>query len=213
MDILITEEQLKKIISEQQKFNYDPKKVAFDPTKDNVPKSDYLGKGGEFERSQRLRGNIKTDKNPIKGVKTFSDRAVELIKKWEKFSSKTYICPAGYPTIGYGTRIDFHPELKNKTLTEPQALKILKDDINNVAVKTINQFVKVPLNQNEFDALVSLIYNIGRKRFINSKLLNDINSNNLRSLRKNWSEFRKEGGGISAGLVNRRSTEISLFGS
>ena len=53
MDILITEEQLKKIISEQQKFNYDPKKVAFDPTKDNVPKSDYLGKGGEFEGSDR----------------------------------------------------------------------------------------------------------------------------------------------------------------
>lgn len=92
-------------------------------------------------------------------------------------------------------------------------MKILKDDVNNVAVKTINQFVKIPLNQNEYDALVSLIYNIGRKRFINSKLLKDINSGNLESLRKNWSEFRKVGGDVSKGLVDRKSTEISLFGS
>jgi len=205
MDILITEEQLKRIVKEQ-KFKYIP------PT-DNVPKSDYLGKGGEFERSQRSRQNLHLDKNPLSGVRTFSQKAIDLIMKYEKFEPKTYICPAGYPTIGYGTRIDFHPELKNKTLTEPQALKILKDDVNKVAVKTINEFVKVPLNQNEYDALVSLIYNIGRRRFIKSKLLKDINSNNLKSLRKNWSEFRKEGGDVSKGLENRRSTEISLFGS
>jgi lysozyme len=146
-------------------------------------------------------------------VRTFSQKAIDLIMKYEKFEPKTYICPAGYPTIGYGTRIDFHPELKNKTLTEPQALKILKGDVNKVAVKTINEFVKVPLNQNEYDALVSLIYNIGRRQFIKSKLLKDINSNNFKSLIKNWSEFRKEGGDVSKGLENRRSTEISLFGS
>jgi lysozyme len=205
MDILITEEQLKRIVKEQ-KFKYIP------PT-DNVPKSDYLGKGGEFERSQRSRQNLHLDKNPLSGVRTFSQKAIDLIMKYEKFEPKTYICPAGYPTIGYGTRIDFHPELKNKTLTEPQALKILKGDVNKVAVKTINEFVKVPLNQNEYDALVSLIYNIGRRQFIKSKLLKDINSNNFKSLIKNWSEFRKEGGDVSKGLENRRSTEISLFGS
>jgi lysozyme len=205
MDILITEEQLKRIVKEQR-FKYMP------PT-DNVPKSDYLGKGGEFERSQRSRQNLHLDKNPLSGVRTFSQKAIDLIMKYEKFEPKTYICPAGYPTIGYGTRIDFHPELKNKTLTEPQALKILKGDVNKVAVKTINEFVKVPLNQNEYDALVSLIYNIGRRQFIKSKLLKDINSNNFKSLIKNWSEFRKEGGDVSKGLENRRSTEISLFGS
>jgi lysozyme len=205
MDILITEEQLKRIVKEQ-KFKYIP------PT-DNVPKSDYLGKGGEFERSQRSRQNLHLDKNPLSGVRTFSQKAIDLIMKYEKFEPKTYICPAGYPTIGYGTRIDFHPELKNKTLTEPQALKILKGDVNKVAVKTINEFVKVPLNQNEYDALVSLIYNIGRGQFIKSKLLKDINSNNFKSLIKNWSEFRKEGGDISKGLENRRSTEIGLFRS
>lgn len=205
MDILITEEQLKRIVKEQ-KFKYIP------PT-DNVPKSDYLGKGGEFERSQRSRQILHLDKNPLSGVRTFSQKAIDLIMKYEKFEPKTYICPAGYPTIGYGTRIDFHPELKNKTLTEPQALKILKGDVNKVAVKTINEFVKVPLNQNEYDALVSLIYNIGRRQFIKSKLLKDINSNNFKSLIKNWSEFRKEGGDVSKGLENRRSTEISLFGS
>ena len=204
MDILITENQLKRIIKEQQ-FKYTP------PV-DNVPKSDYLGKGGEFERTQRARQGLKLDKDPITGARTFSQTAVDMIKKFEKFEPRTYICPAGYPTIGYGARIDNHPELKNKTLTEPQALKILKNDINNIAVKTINEFVKVKLSQNDYDALVSLVFNIGRKNFINSDLLKDLNSGNIKSLRKNWAEFRKEGGDVSKGLVNRRSMELNLFG-
>jgi lysozyme len=205
MDILITEEQLKRIIKEQ-KFKYTP------PT-DNVPKSDYLGKGGEFEKSQRSRQNLHLDKNPLSGVKTFSETAINLIKKWEKFKDKTYLCSSGKKTIGYGTRIDYHPELRNTCITEAKAIQILKDDLNKNFVSAINKFVRVPLNQNEFDALISLIYNIGRRSFVNSKLLNDINSGNLSSLRKNWSEFRKDGGGVSSGLVNRRSEEIRLFNS
>ena len=205
MDILITKEQLKRIIQEQQ--------YKYIPSKDNVPKSDYLGKGGEFERNQQVRQGLHIDKNPIKSVRTFSQRAVDMIKKFEKFSPTTYLCSSGKRTIGYGTRIDFHPELENKRLSQSQALDFLKKDIDKIAVSAINEYVKVPLTQNEFDALVSLIYNIGRKQFINSKLLNDINSGNLKSLRKNWSEFRKDGGGVSQGLVNRRSMELNLFNS
>jgi lysozyme len=204
MDILITENQLKKIIEEQQ--------VKYVPPVDNVPKSDYLGKGGEFERSQRDKQNLHLDKNPLSGVRTFSDYAIKLIKKWEVFKNKTYLCPSGKKTIGYGTRIEYHPELKNKTITEAKALQILKEDLNKNIVTAINKFVKVPLKQNEFDALVSLIYNIGRGRFVNSKLLNDINSGNLKSLKRNWAEFRKDDNGISNGLVNRRSEEINLYG-
>lgn len=205
MDILITEEQFKRIIKEQQ--------VKYMPPVDNVPKSDYLGKGGEFERSQRIRQNIHIDKNPLQGVKTYSDNAINLIKKWEKFSDKTYLCSSGKKTIGYGTRVEFHPELKNACISEPKAVQLLKSDLDRDVVTAINKFVRVPLKQNEFDALVSLIYNIGRGKFVNSKLLNDINSGNLKSLIKNWSEFRKGNGGISNGLVNRRSEEIRLYSS
>lgn len=204
MDILITEEQLKRIIKEQ-KFKYIP------PI-DNVPKSDYLGKGGEFEKSQRSRQNLHLDKNPLSGVRTFSEIAINLIKKWEKFRDKTYLCSSGKKTIGYGTRIEYHPELRNTCITEKKAIEILKDDLNKNIVTAINKFVKIPLKQNEFDALVSLIYNIGRGRFVNSKLLDDINSGDLKSLKKNWVEFRKDGGGVSNGLINRRAEEINLFG-
>jgi lysozyme len=204
MDILITKEQLKRIISEQ--------KFKFTPQVDNVPKSDYLGKGGGFERSQRDKQNLHLDKNPLSGVRTFSEYAINLIKKWEKFRSKTYLCSSGKKTIGYGTRIEFHPELRNTCITEPKAIQLLKNDLNKDVVSAINKFVKVPLKQNEFDALVSLIYNIGRSRFVNSKLLNDINSGNLKSLKKNWAEFRKDDSGVSNGLVNRRSEELNLFG-
>lgn len=204
MDILITEEQLKRIILEQQ--------IKYTPPTDNVPKSDYLGKGGEFERSQRSRQNLHLDKNPLSGVKTFSEIAINLIKKWEKFRDKTYLCSSGKKTIGYGTRIEYHPELRNTCITEKRAIEILKDDLNKNIVTAINKFVKIPLKQNEFDALVSLIYNIGRGRFVNSKLLDDINSGDLKSLKKNWVEFRKDGGGVSNGLINRRAEEINLFG-
>ena len=88
---------------------------------------------------------------------------------------------------------------------------MLKSDLNKIVVPTILTYVKVPLKQNEFDALVSLIYNIGRKKFINSKLLNDINSKKINSLKRNWSEFRKSDGKISTGLENRRSEELNLF--
>jgi lysozyme len=205
MDILITKEQLKRIISEQ--------KFKFTPQVGNVPKSDYLGKGGGFERSQRDKQNLHLDKNPLSGVKTFSENAINLIKKWEKFKDKTYLCSSGKKTIGYGTRIEYHPELRNACISELKAVQILKDDLNKNFVSAINKFVKVPLKQNEFDALVSLIYNIGRRSFVNSKLLNDINSGNLKSLKRNWSEFRKDDGGVSNGLVNRRSEEIRLYTS
>lgn len=203
MDILITKEQLKKIISEQ--------KFKFTPQIDNVPKSDYLGKGGEFERSQRSRQNLHLDKNPLSGVKTFSENAIDLIKKWEKFRSKTYLCSSGKKTIGYGTRIEFHPELSNACISESKAIQLLKNDLNRDVVTAINKFVKIPLKQNQYDALVSLIYNIGRGKFINSKLLKDINSNNVESLKQNWSEFRKSNGEVSSGLEKRRFEEIILF--
>jgi lysozyme len=103
-----------------------------------------------------------------------SSKGLELIKKYEGFSSKKYLCPAGKATIGYG-----HVIQNGETytmLTEKEALALLDQDAD-IAENTVNTLVKAPLNQNQFDALVSLVYNWGSGSFLRSQLLQKINNN------------------------------------
>lgn len=144
-------------------------------------------------------------------AKNVSSAGLNLIKKHESFKEKPYNCPSGKKTIGYGTRIDLHPELNGKKISDDVATAYLKKDIDSTVVPTIKNNVKVPLNQNQFNALASLIYNIGRSNFLNSDLLKVINSKNTKDIKKNWSEFQLGGGKVLPGLVKRREEEINLF--
>ena len=189
------------ILFEQQAQLKNPPTVGF--------KSDYTGKGGELEKTFPIPQKTLGVKKPI--ANTYSDYAVEMIKKWEKFSNKNYLCPSKRNTIGYGTRLDFHPELKNRCITEAKAVEVLKQDLNKYAVGAIKKFIQVPLSQNQFDALCSLIYNIGRPKFAESNLLNDLNAKDWESLKQNWSEFRIGDGQVLPGLIKRRSEELKLF--
>jgi lysozyme len=172
-------------------------------------KSDYTGKGGELEKTFPIPQKKLGPKKP--SANTYSENALEMIKKWEKFSNKNYLCPSKRKTIGYGTRLDYHPELKNRCITEAKAVAVLKEDLNKYAVDAIKKFIKIPLAQNQFDALCSLIYNIGRPKFAKSNLLNDLNAKNWESLKQNWAEFRIGDGQVLPGLVKRRSEELELF--
>lgn len=172
-------------------------------------KSDYTGKGGELEKTFPAPQKLKKPEKQI--ANSYSENALEMIKKWEKFSNKNYLCPSKRKTIGYGTRLEYHPELKNRCITEAKAVAVLKEDLNKYAVEAIKKFIKIPLAQNQFDALCSLIYNIGRPKFAKSDLLNDLNAKNWESLKQNWSEFRIGDGQVLPGLVKRRSEELRLF--
>lgn len=78
----------------------------------------------------------------------------------------------------------------------------------------ITTYVKVPLDQNKFDPLVSLIYNIGRKNFINSKLLEEINHLNDYGIKQEWLKWNKDRkGNVLNGLNTRRQEELELFGT
>lgn len=94
-----------------------------------------------------------------------SSKGLELIKKYEGFSSGKYLCPAGKATIGYGHVIQSGETYTN--LTEKEALELLDQDAD-IAENTVNNLVKAPLNQNQFDALVSLVYNWGSGHFLRS---------------------------------------------
>ena len=96
-----------------------------------------------------------------------SQKCIDLIKRYEGFISKTYVCPAGYKTIGFGHRTD-----EMTTITEPEAENLLKKDLKKFESK-LNfslEHDNVILNQNQFDACISFIFNLGFSAFIFSTL-------------------------------------------
>lgn len=117
-------------------------------------------------------------------------------------------------TIGYGHLIKSGEDFKNG-ITERQATEILRLDIST-AEQAVRDNITVPLSQNQYDALVSLAYNIGAKNFAGStvvKYVNDSNYHNSKypTLESAWKAWNKSGGREMPGLSNRRHQEFNLF--
>ncbi|MCJ8281044.1 MAG: lysozyme, partial [Rivularia sp. ALOHA_DT_140] len=106
-----------------------------------------------------------------------SENCLNLIKKWEGFYSEAYLCPANVPTIGYGTirYPDGRKVRLGDTISEPVAEAFLHDECAECA-RGVTKAVKVDINQNQFDALVSFTYNLGIGAFQRSTLLKKINA-------------------------------------
>lgn len=132
-----------------------------------------------------------------------------LIAKFETLSLKSYPDRGGY-SIGYGHRA---PEVRpGQTCTVEQAIEWLKTDAACVA-EALNRLVTVPLNQNQFDALASLTYNIGIERFAHSTLLEDLNARNYQAAAGWFPQWDHEDGIEIAGLERRRLAEQARFNS
>ena len=117
-------------------------------------------------------------------------------------------------TIGYGHLIRPGEEFKNR-ISEPHATELLRNDIA-MAERSVQDNIAVPLSQNQFDALVSLAYNIGAKNFAASTVVKYINDPNFHSsiypnLESAWKAWNKSGGKKMLGLINRRNQEFELF--
>jgi lysozyme len=109
-----------------------------------------------------------------------SNGCLSLIKACEGFKPKPYYCPAGVPTIGYGSTryTDNSPvKISDSPITEDQAEKILIFSIREYE-SAVSRYVKVPLNQNQFDALVDFAYNAGAQNLRTSTLLKLLNAGN-----------------------------------
>lgn len=137
---------------------------------------------------------------------------IALIKEFEGFQPRRYICPAGKPTIGYGHVIQ--PEEKFGTLTEQQATDLLMRDLV-VYEREVMQQVRVPLTQEQFDALVSFTYNLGGASLMQSTLLKLLNKGDYRgacSEFAKWCKARVNGRLVTlGGLKRRREAEAKLF--
>jgi lysozyme len=140
-----------------------------------------------------------------------AEKGIELLKELEGFSAKPYQCVAGIWTIGYGsTRFKgakIHP---NMVITIKEAEEQIKDDVL-LSEQTIERLVKVALNQNQFDALVCFVYNIGVGAFENSTLLKKLNQSLFQEVSFQLKRWNKVRGVVIKGLTTRRNKEIELF--
>lgn len=139
-------------------------------------------------------------------------RGLAHIKGWEGFRAQVYLDQAGKPTIGYGHLIK--PYETFTTITEAEASALLAKDVSS-AEAAVNRGVKVAINQNQFDALVSFAFNVGNSAFANSTLLKRINAGQFTEAANEFGRwvFITLGGKkvVSNGLVNRRVADYNLF--
>ena len=142
-----------------------------------------------------------------------SPAGLAIIKKFEGFRSKPYLCPAGVPTIGYGSTYyaDGRPvKMTDAPITEAQAQELLQATLAKYEA-CVNGAVKMPINQNQFDALVSFTYNVGCSAFRNSTLLRQFNQGYTPQAAEQFARWNRGGGKVLAGLVSRRAAERALF--
>lgn len=130
-----------------------------------------------------------------------------LIKQFEGLRLNAYKCSANVWTIGYGHTGNVN---ESDTITLQEAKDLLESDLEPFC-DGINRVVTVDLTQNQFNALVSLAYNIGLGNFKSSTLLRLLNSGDYLSAANEFPKWRKADGKIIAGLETRRKIERELF--
>lgn len=141
-------------------------------------------------------------------MRHITQEGLDLIKHFEGFSSTVYKCPAGLPTIGYGHLIKKGEVFSS--VTEDEAEELLRHDVQ-VAEKAVLRLIKVPLNDGQFDALVSFTFNLGSGSLQSSTLRRVVNRNDHSEVptqlrRWVWSGVKK-----LKGLQLRRSAESTLY--
>lgn len=142
-----------------------------------------------------------------------SFNGIAFLKEREEFRDKAYQDTGGVWTIGYGTtKVVGKPVYEGLTCTEKQAEQWLTDDLA-WAQTAVNKLVKVLLKQNQFDALVSFVYNIGDYAFSGSTLLRLLNAKQFDKAAAEFDKWIYDNGKVVKGLQVRRNFERSLFSS
>lgn len=140
---------------------------------------------------------------------TYSSACVALVKQFEGFEAKAYDDGAGHATVGYGHKIQ-----PGETLTLPLSKEdgdaLLKGDLG-WAAGIVAANVRVTLNQNQFDALASFVFNIGAGDFMRSTLLELLNAGDYQGAAEQFARWDRIGIEPNAGLARRRAAEEALF--
>lgn len=151
-----------------------------------------------------------------------STNFIRLLEEFEGRKNQVYNCPAGCPTIGIGHKLTDQEINSGQIIIAGQAIDYrqgLSDEQIDALVcqdaqkfeETVNSLIRVPLNQNQFDALVSFTFNIGAGALASSTLLKVLNGSNYTAVPEQMKRWKFSNGQVLPGLVTRRQKEADLF--
>lgn len=136
-----------------------------------------------------------------------SEQTIVKLQSFEKLELKAYKCPAGVWTIGWGHTKGVKP---GQVISKEQALLFLKEDLKEVE-DDISLRIR-NLSQKQFDALVSLVFNIGTTKFHTSTIYRKLHSNpSDPTIADEFSRWKYSNGKVLPGLVTRRAWEAALY--
>jgi len=143
-----------------------------------------------------------------------NEHGYKLITDFEGLILKPYLHQVKVPTIGYGSTYYLDGRrvtMLDKSITQKEAYNMFKEIADRFA-KAVSKGLKQPVTQNQFNALVSLAYNIGTGAFLGSTLLRKVNVNpNDPSINFEFKRWNKAGGQVLSGLSKRRNYEAEIY--
>ncbi len=144
-----------------------------------------------------------------------SDNGLHRVMNFEGFVARPAPDPVGIMTVGHGHVVRKWEEKKyaGRTMSRDEAFALLKDDMVNVRSICLGRWVKVPVTQNQADALHSFVFNIGCMAFQRSTFLHKLNNLDYVGAALEFHKWNKAGNPLHElpGLTTRRSIEESLF--
>ncbi len=139
-----------------------------------------------------------------------TEEGINLIKRFEGFSSSVYICPAGYPTIGYGHVVHDDGEQFSDGIDKNEGEALLRQDVR-WAERGVLKLINVPLTDGQFDSLVSFTFNLGSGALQRSTLRRKINRAEHDDVPAQLKRWVWAGGRKLKGLKVRRNAEASIY--
>lgn len=143
---------------------------------------------------------------PNTNARGIAQSTIDFITRQEGLSLTPYRDAGGY-SVGYGHFLGTEP---GPTITKERAEQYLRADLARTA-NSINTRVRVPLSQNQFDALMSFVYNVGDGAFSKSTLLKKLNAEDYTNAAQEFRRWIYSQGNAVVALINRRKAERELF--
>ncbi len=141
-------------------------------------------------------------------MREINSAGLTLLKYCEGCKLNSYQDQAGVWTVGYGSTAINHPEIvKGLCITPEQAESYLRRDLEKFY--QLDHYCSENVNDNQYSALICLVYNVGLRAVKLSNTLKLVNAGDNPD--KEWMGFAKINGQISKGLLNRRKAELELY--
>lgn len=145
--------------------------------------------------------------NRIKLVRSIPETTISLISRFEGYRLTAYLDVVGIPTIGYGSTSNVHLGM---SITKEEAISRLTQDLQ-ISALAVTRLVKVPINDNQYAALIDFCFNLGGGALQRSTLRMKLNNGYYDLAANEFMKWCKAGGRILKGLVIRRNIEKQLF--